>query len=170
MASETRTNHRGLSSSHSASVWARLETLLQGRLCLLNCGQQAQQPGTRPWEGGTPGLPGHFPEPCGFIQGQGGQGKGREPWEGSRQHSCERGRPLQLQRPLDPGSFHGSGLCRLFLSVYLGWLRSVCVCWGGHIPAGLERCPECLYPWGSSPLGSGGPRDAFTFNRHRLKP
>lgn len=77
MASETRTNHRGLSSSHSASVWARLETLLQGRLCLLNSGQQAEQPSTRPWEGGTPGLPGHFPEPRGFIWGQGGQGKGR---------------------------------------------------------------------------------------------
>lgn len=125
MASETQTNHRGLSSSHSASAWARLEALLQRRLCLLNAGQQAEEPGTRPWEGGTPGLPGHFLEPRGFVWGWGGQGKGRAaPGKGAAHPICERGHPLQLQRPLDPGSFHGSGLCRLLCSVCLGWLAS----------------------------------------------
>lgn len=77
VASETLTNHRGLSSSHSASAWAWLETLLQRRLCLLNTSQQAEEPSTRPWEGGTLGLPSHFPEPHDFVWGQGGQGKGR---------------------------------------------------------------------------------------------
>lgn len=76
-ASETQTNHRGLGSSHSASAWAQLETLLQWRLCRLNTGQQVEEPSTRAWEESTPGLPGHFPEPHGFASGQGGQGKGR---------------------------------------------------------------------------------------------
>lgn len=169
VASETQTNHRGLGSSHSASVWARLETLLQGRLCLLNSGQQVEQPSTRPWEGGTAGLPGHFPEPCGFTWGQGGQGKGREPL-GREQAPQLRARTFPpAAETLGPRKFPWVRTLQAVPQCLFGLaqeLPSACVYWGQHIPAGLERCPGCLCPRGGSPLGSGGPRHAFTFNQH----
>lgn len=150
MASETRTNHRGLSSSHSASVWARLETLLQGRLCLLNCGQQAQQPGTRPWEGGTPGLPGHFPEPCGVRVGRGragslGKGAGTAAQSEDVPSSCRDPWTQEVSMGQD---FAGCS------SVFI-WVGSgACVFTGADTSLQGWRGALDVCPW---PLGSGGP-------------
>lgn len=125
VASETRTNHRGLGSSHSTSAWARLETLLQWRLCLLNAGQQAEEPGTRPWEGGTPGLPGHFPEPHGFIWGQGGQGKGWAAFgKGAATAAVSKDILSSCRDPWTQEVSMGQDFAGCSCSVCLGWLAS----------------------------------------------